>query len=672
MSWSNMAVASKAKQPIVFDEFFELGLPETASPFLTPRSRIWGAHLHLRASLLATFCLIASFILYLFTPLTSLSYLLLVLVYFFAGIPSLIASVQDLSKLEINIDVLMTLAAFLSILIGSPMEGGLLLVLFALSGSMEDVVTAKAKGAISSLYKLSPTKAWVMKDNGELIERAVKDIPVGNKIVVKPGETIPLDGVVLKGVSALNLVHLTGENLPLTKREGDEVPAGARNIEGALVLEVMRTSSDSTLAQIIQLVTQAQESRPRLQRWFDQMSKGYATTVILLTAFFSLSLPWILQIPFLGVEGSLYRSIAFLIAASPCALIIATPIAYLSALGVCARNGILLKGGVTLDALAKCSMIAFDKTGTLTTGQLQCTSFISLHSENEQKKQALAVAAALEQYAVHPIAKAILSYAEKEKVSSIELQEFRSIPGYGVEAVAILPKGNKTAFLGNPEYILPKLAPEPARLLEKRMEAIKQEGNVMAVLLLGQEVYLFHFEDTIRTNIHETLQELKKRWQLVMLTGDHFASAQKIANKLGIQQFHADLRPDDKLRLISQMEQEKGIVMVGDGINDAPALARATVGIAMGKVGSATAVQAADVVLLQDNLELLVWLMDKASQTKRIVKQNLTLAFSVIFLATTPALLGWIPLWLAVVLHEGGTVLVGLNALRLIESKHLT
>jgi heavy metal translocating P-type ATPase len=651
------------KHPIVFDEFFEMGLAETASPFLTVPSRKWAKNLPLKNAFLSAFLLIVAFILSFFINTIPITFLFLTAVYFFAGVPSLIDSIEDISKWEINIDVLMTLAAFLSVLIGSPMEGALLLVLFALSGAMEDAVAEKAKGAISSLYKLAPTKALVINEEDEIYERAVRDVEVGMRILIKPGEIVPLDGVIIKGVSALNLVHLTGESIPLTKKEGDQVPAGARNVEGALVLSVTHISSDSTLSKIIQLVTQAQEARPPWQRWFDKVSKRYASLVIFLTAFFALTLPFIFSIPFLGVEGSVYRSIAFLIAASPCALIIATPIAYLSALGSCARQGILLKGGMTLDALANCTLMAFDKTGTLTKGTFICTEVISLGS-SKNEKIATAIAGVMEKYVNHPIATAIVEYANLQEALEVEITDLKAIPGYGVEATV---GKNSRAYIGNFEFIHPKLNPSTAQALIKLVDIIRTSGDSLAILLLDEELFIFRCVDTLRPHVKKTLETLKEQnIKILMLTGDHAVSANKIAKQLNLDEYYSELKPEDKLLKISALSQSYQIAMVGDGINDAPSLARATVGIAMGKIGSGTAIQAADVVLLHDSIELLPWLISKARKTQRIVRQNLFLAFSVIIFATTPALLGLVPLWAAVLLHEGGTILVGINALRLI------
>jgi Zn2+/Cd2+-exporting ATPase len=653
----------------VFGEFFEMDSPDIASPFIKKSSRAWGYNLTIKASVAAAILLAISFALSWHERTLPLSHLLLVVIYFLAGIPALIESIEDLANFDINIDILMTLAAFSSVLIGSGMEGALLLVLFALSGAMEDAVTQKAKSAISSLHKLSPTKASIVQNDGTLLERSVSEIPLGEKILVKSGQVVPLDGVVLEGISSVNLVHLTGENFPVTKKIGDEVAAGALNLEGALVLKVQRTSSDSTLAKIIRLVTDAQEARPQLQRWFDKFSRAYALTIISLSAFFALTFPFLLSIPFLGFEGSVYRALAFLIAASPCALIIAMPIAYLSAIGSCARRGILLKGGMVLDALAHCKAIAFDKTGTLTTGDLTCGAVEIFKTPSLEKnitpEQAISIAFGLEKNAIHPIAKAILNYAQQQKILPASITAFKAIPGSGLEGYV----GEVPVSIGHPEFIAEKLSLENAASLLERCKNLQNQGELVSPLLISENLFLFRFHDTIRSNVKKTLHHLRKKLglKLVMLTGDHQYSAERIAHALEIDTFHANLKPEDKLAYVTHLADKEGLAMVGDGINDAPALARSTVGICMGTVGSTTAVEAADIVLLQDNIERLDWLFQKAKKTQVIVRQNLTLAILAIFIATIPSLAGFIPLWLAVLLHEGGTVLVGLNGLRLLK-----
>ena len=349
------------------------------------------------------------------------------------------------------------------------------------------------------------------------------------------------------------------------------------------------------------------------------------------------------------MDGSIYRALAFLIAASPCALIIATPTAYLSAISASARKGILLKGGVTLDALSTCSNIAFDKTGTLTTGKLTCTQITPFDPE------ALAVAYGLERHVVHPIAKAIELKAQQEQISYSEIENLKTIPGFGLTGTF---KGIPVA-IGSLKFI--------SEISNSSLN-INYENKIVCALLIGTKIFLFEFSDEVRLSAKKTVQMLAHQNHLspYMLTGDHASSALKVGALIGIDQVYSELTPENKLEKVAELSTHGGLAMVGDGINDAPALARATVGISMGKIGSAAAIDASDVVLLNDDIESLSWLFSKAHQTKKIVRQNLTLALSVICFATIPALFGVVPLWAAVILHEGGTVLVGLNSLRLI------
>ncbi len=646
------------KTPYLFDEFFSSGKEETISPFLTKKSRRWGKDLSLKsASCAALLLLIAFGTSFTYTPL---SLFCLSFVYFLTGAPALINALEDLSKLQIHIDVLMTLSAFAAVWLGHSLEGALLLVLFEMSGAMEEHVSKRAKSALHHLNELAPKFAHVVGPNGLYFEQALRDVSVGTEIWVRNGEIVPLDGLILEGQSLVQLSHLTGESLPIPKKANDEIPAGAKNLDAALLIKVTRTSSDSTLARIIQLITEAQEAKPSLERWLDRFSSHYATSIIALTLFFLLTLPLCFSIPYLGLDGSLYRSLAFLIAASPCALIIATPTAYLAALSACARSGILLKGGVILDALTRCQAIAFDKTGTLTSGQLICHSIEPLTPTPLSSDEALAIAASLEAQVVHPIARAVITLATAKQLAPHPLQEIRPIPGYGIEALVTTSLGPRKASLGPPSALHPRT--EAELLAELVLSSPKDEP-------LPKERFLFHFTDPLRPNAKELIQALKTHHHLepIMLTGDHYVNARTVGALLGIDQIFADLKPEDKLAKLSALDDQHALAMVGDGINDAPALMRATVGISMGRVGSATAIDASDVVLLNDDLHLLPWLFTKAHKTTRIVRQNLTVALLVIGLATTPALLGLLPLWLAVLLHEGGTILVGLNSLRLLK-----
>lgn len=648
--------------PFIFDEFFASGKEESISPFLTPSSRVWGKNLSLKIALFSALLLLGAFAASFFN--TALSHLLLLLVYFFAGTPALLGSIDDIKNLDINIDVLMTLAALLSVLIGSGMEGALLLVLFELSYAMESMVTNKTKGALLNLNRLSPHFGSVVAPDGTLYDKAIKEIPIGAHVLIKAGEIVCLDGVVSEGSSFVNLVHLTGESHPVPKKAGDEVQAGARNLDGTLTIRVTRTSADSTLSRIIQLITQAQEAKPKLQRFLERFSRMYALTVISLFLIFAITIPLLFSMPYFGPEGGIYRALAFLIAASPCALIIATPTAYLSAISSCARRGILLKGGVILDALAECKRIAFDKTGTLTTGKLSCVSIEPLSPESPfSLEEALSIAYALERNAVHPIAEAIITLARDKNIRPIALTHFNAVHGYGLEATATLHGKPIQVAIGHAEFIAKKF---PAALTS---QSLQKEGHMSTLLLVEDSVFLLHFIDTVRPESISMVERIKKDAHLepMIITGDHEDISKAIAKNVGIDEVYANMRPEDKLAKVTEFAEKEGMIMVGDGMNDAPALARATVGISLGKIGSATAVDASDIVFLNDDLSLLDWLVHKSRKTQRIVRENITLALIVIVFATTPALLGLVPLWLAVIMHEGGTVLVGLNSLRLLK-----
>ena len=639
--------------PYYFDEFFASGREESISPFLKPSSRKWGKNLALKSACLSALLLIAAFITGFYHEVASS--ILLAGVYFLCGTPALIDAIDDLKNLEINIDVLMTLAALLSVIIGSGMEGGLLLVLFEISATMEASVGQKTKSALISLNQLAPRTGLVIGEEGVLVERSVKDIEMGTRVLVRAGEVVPLDGTVVEGSSFVNLVHLTGESAPLPKKIGDTVPAGARNLDGTLTVAVTRTNADSTLTRIIQLITQAQEAKPKLEKLLDQFGKKYALTIMILFFLFAAALPLLFAMPYFGVEGSIYRALTFLIAASPCALILATPTAYLSAISSCARKGMLLKGGVIFDALTKCRTIAFDKTGTLTTGKLVCTSMTPLTSSAYDQKTVLSIAAALERHAVHPIAEAITSYAESKDALPLEIENFRSVPGHGLEGTVSLPEGKVSVAIGHRAFIETKIP-------------LKIAAESDTLLLVGKSLFGFQFIDSLRPGVKDLIHKLKQTLLPIMLTGDHLENAEEVAKAVGIDTFFANLRPEDKLAKVEAFSEREGLIMVGDGVNDAPSLSRATVGISLGKIGSATAIDASDIVFLKDDLNQIPWLLAKAHKTTRILKQNLTLALLVILFATTPALLGYLPIWVAVILHEGGTLLVGLNSLRLLRS----
>lgn len=651
------------KAPYLFDEFFSSGKEESVSPFLTKESRGWARNLSLKLSCLSALCLILAYALHFFC--LPLSHLFLLCVYLLSGTPALIHAIEDSKNLEINIDVLMTLAALLSVLIGSGLEGALLLVLFELSASMEASVLQKTKSTLAQLHRLSPTTAYCVTENGSLVERSIQEISIGTKILIKAGEIVPLDGTVLKGSSFVTLSHLTGESTPIAKKIGDEVLAGSHNLDGTLTLITTRSNQESTLSKIIHLITHAQETKPKLQKWIDTFDKKYATSIVILTFLFGATLPLFFpHLPYLGVEGSIYRALAFLIAASPCALVIGAPTAYLCSISASAKKGILLKGGAIIDALAQCKKIAFDKTGTLTTGNLRCASIEPLTKSAKEIpiSTIVSLAAGMEHHVKHPIAEAILSFAQEQKIALAPIDQLQAMPGSGIQAFS--SEHSLPCFLGSFSFILSQnqsLTPP----------TFSQKSATQTYFLLGDALFVFHFQDELRVEALEVLARLKDRsMDIYMLTGDEERNAYQIAKQLNITNVLAHLKPQDKLDQVASLSQEAGLIMIGDGVNDAPALARATVGISMGKIGSSSAIAASDVVFLQDDLSSIDWMLQKSKQTVRIIRQNLFLALCVILLATTPALLGLVPLWLAVVLHEGGTLLVGLNSLRLLKQKN--
>ncbi|HSX04792.1 MAG TPA: cation-translocating P-type ATPase [Rhabdochlamydiaceae bacterium] len=662
----------KYSEPYFFDDFFASGREESISPFLTPSSKKWGVNLSLRSALISAALFAAAFIGTFVLP--ALTPFFLIGVFFLSGTPALIGTLNDLKKFEINIDLLMTLAAFFSIFIGSPMEGALLLVLFELSGSMEDAISQKTKNALINLKKISPKSAYVIDQEGHLIERSIHEIQIGETLLIKAGEVVPLDGMVISGSSFVNLVHLTGESQPILRQKNDEVAAGAKNLDGALTLVVTKTAQESTLTRIMQLIIQAQASKPALETFIDRFGKCYAPVVICLTGLFAFCLPWVTEMSYWGPSGSIYRALTFLVTASPCALIIATPMAYLSAISSCARKGILLKGGAILDQLVKCKVIAFDKTGTLTTGKLQCTSIAPLMTNSTlslSHESALGIAAGLEKFALHPISHAILSHAASQKITPLEIEKFNSKAGFGLEGMVNIQNELHTATIGHPDYIEEKIPLSLNAEWQKVKAEICALQNPTTLLLVKDALFLFHFRDEIRPQSEHALFNLKGRLHPVMITGDHSENAKSVAKTLGIEEIYFNMRPEDKLQLIEKLSQrDGGLIMVGDGMNDAPALARSSVGISMGKIGSGAAIDASDIVLLNENLALIPWLAKKADKTLSIVKQNLIFSLLVILCASTTALLGFIPLWLGVVLHEGGTVLVGLNSLRLSKKDH--
>ncbi|XP_073149726.1 probable cadmium/zinc-transporting ATPase HMA1, chloroplastic isoform X2 [Henckelia pumila] len=620
------------------------------------------------------------------------------------GVSASFDALMDMLGGKINIHVLMALAAFASVFMGNALEGGMLLAMFNLSHIAEEYFTCRSKIDVKELKENHPEFALLLDvKNGGLpsfsastyTEVPVSDLEVGSYLLVKAGESVPVDCEVFLGRSTITIEHLTGEVTPVEKKVGDSIPGGARNLDGMMIVKAKKTWKESMLNRIVQLTEEAQLSKPTLQRWLDKFGEQYSKAVIILSLAVAFMGPFLFKWPFFGTSvcrGSVYRALGLMVAGSPCALAVA-PLAYATAISACAKKGILLKGGHVLDALASCQTIAFDKTGTLTTGEFMCKAIEPIHGhfgDNKKQiasccvpsceKEALAVAAALEKGTTHPIGRAVVDHSVGKDLPSVSVKSFENLPGRGLFATisTIEPGfgGGKTlkASIGSVEYITSLFQSDGESKKVKEAFDTSSYGDdfVRAALSVDNKVTLFHFEDKPRADSLDVIKSLQDNGNLrvMMLTGDHEMSAWRVANAVGIKEVHCSLKPEDKLYHVTSIPRDTGggLIMVGDGINDAPALAAATVGIVLAERASATAVAVADVLLLQDNISGVPFCVAKSRQTNSLVKQNVTIALCSIAVASLTSILGFLPLWLTVLLHEGGTLLVCLNSVRALNS----
>ncbi|CAL9779112.1 unnamed protein product [Musa acuminata subsp. burmannicoides] len=617
------------------------------------------------------------------------------------GVSAALDAIVIIASGKVNIHVLMALAAFASVFMGNSLEGGLLLAMFNLAHIAEEYFTSQSMIDVKELKDNFPDYALLLDVNGDeppqfskldYAKVPVCDLEVGSYILVRAGEAVPVDGEVFQGASTITIEHLTGETKPLERGVGDAIPGGARNLEGMMVVKVTKSWEDSTLNKIVELTKEGQLNKPKLERWLDEFGEYYSKVVVALSLGVALLGPFIFKWPFIGnsvSRGSVYRALGFMVAASPCALAVA-PLAYATAISACARKGILLKGGHVFDALAACKSIAFDKTGTLTTGKLMCKAIEPIHGHwfGESKSdvslccmpncesEALAVAAAMEKGTTHPIGRALVDHSLGKDLPDIFIKSFECLPGRGLFATLTGIKSGtwqddiSKASLGSVEYIasLCKSMDESEKIKEAARTSAHGSDFVQAALSINKKVTLFHFEDEPRPGVVEVISTLKDkaRLRIMMLTGDHELSAMRIAKIVGIDEVYCCLKPEEKLNRVKTTSRDRGggLIMVGDGINDAPALAAATVGIVLAQRASATATAVADVLLLQDNITGVPFCIAKARQTTSLVKQSVALALSCIVFASLPSVFGYLPLWLTVLLHEGGTLLVCLNSVR--------
>lgn len=591
----------------------------------------------------------------------------LVLAYFTGGTFGVQAAWQSLKEGTVDVDLLMILAALGAAYVDAPMEGAVLLFLFSFSNVLQAFAMDRTRQAIHALMKLRPEKALARRD-GELVALPIEDLVVGDQVLVKPGEAVPLDGEILEGQTSLDESSLTGESLPVSKGVGSPVFAGTINQSGSIEFKVTRLARDSTIAKLVQMVEEAQSEKANTQRWLDQAEQYYALGVILVTVAL-IAVPMAMG----GVFDTVfYRAITVMVVASPCALVISTPASILSAIGGAARRGVLFKGGAHLERAAEIDAICFDKTGTLTEGKPRVTDVVSASGSHEKGEEwpadaleILRLAASVESRSEHPLAAAIVAEAKSLQLNLAEAKEFDSVSGKGASASV---EGRKLTI--GSRRLFAEL--DGLERFQQAMEALQGEGKT-AMLLADEREFLgvVAVADVLRPDAVDTVKALRAAGlkKLVMLTGDNRLVAEAIAKRAGVDEVFAELLPQDKVTRINELKAQYKVAMVGDGVNDAPALATADLGIAMGAAGSDVALDSADVVFMGERLENLPYAFSVARRARGIMVANLSFALGVIVVLVISSLGAHLPLPLGVLGHEGSTVLVCLNGLRLLFHK---
>ena len=572
------------------------------------------------------------------------------------------ASIDALREKTINVDLLMILAAVGAAFVGQPAEGAILLFLFSLSNTLQSYAMDRSRKAIEKLLDLRPATASV-KRGQKWVSVSIDELKLGDTVIVRPGERFPIDGSVTHGQSEVDQAAITGESVPVHKNTGDDVFAGTVNGTGALEIKVTRLAKDTTLARIVKMVEDAQSTKAQTQRMLDDFEEVYALIVLGAAALLVIVPYFLLGEAF---QPTFYRAMTWLVVASPCALVISTPASFLSAIANGARNGVLFKGGVHLEKTATLKVLAFDKTGTLTHGMPELTRLIALGNVDEN--ELLRLTAALEARSEHPLAKSIVRSANERDLNLPPSTSFRAVPGQGVEGIV----EGKTLWIGNERLFEERGVDIPADVLAQA-RAIEDEGQtVMYAYSTPDFLGLLAVADTLREDAVEMIKALKTAGieRVVMLTGDNPRVAAKIAERAGVDEYHANLLPQDKVTVLKSLQNKYGpVAMVGDGVNDAPSLATADIGIAMGGAGTDVAIETADVVLMSDDLQKIPFAIGLARRAKKVVWQNLVFALAVIVLLVAGAFGANLALPLGVVGHEGSTVLVVLNGLRLLGYK---
>ena len=572
------------------------------------------------------------------------------------------ASLQSLRNRELNIDFLMILAALGAAAVGEWRDGAILLFLFSLSNVLQDYAIGRSRKAIQSLFALYPEQARIKTENGTKTV-PISEIKVGQIVLIQPGERIPVDGEVLEGQSYVDQANITGESMPVEKAPGDRVFAATLNKNGAMDVRVTQLASESTLARIIKMVEEAQSGKAPTQRFLDDFEQYYALVVIAASLLVML-IPWaVLSWSF---HDSFYRAMVLLVVASPCALVISVPAAFLSAIAAGARKGVVFKGGAHLEQMSTIKVVAFDKTGTLTEGRPAVTDVIPFGNHTED--DLLSIAGAVESRSEHPLSRAVLEAAHARSLAMPDVSNFSADAGQGVSGTV----NGITVRVGRMRYIT-ESAGEPPAELKAAYDRLHGEAKTVLLASYGSDwLGALAVADRLRPQSATIVDELRRAGvkHVVMLTGDNAAVGQQIGEKAHVDRVHAELMPDDKARIMQELEREYGpVAMVGDGVNDAPALAAATVGIAMGAAGTDVALETADVVLMGDKLETIPYTIRLSRRARRVVWQNITFALTVILVLVLGSFVINLPLPLGVVGHEGSTVIVVLNGLRLLTGR---
>ncbi|EAA0277007.1 cadmium-translocating P-type ATPase [Listeria monocytogenes] len=570
---------------------------------------------------------------------------------------------SDLIKLDFSMESLMTIAIIGAAFIGEWAEGSIVVILFAISETLERFSMDKARQSIRSLMDIAPKEALIRRNNVEQLV-SVDKIDIDDIMIIKPGQKIAMDGLVINGHSSVNQAAITGESVPVEKQLDDEVFAGTLNEEGVLEVKVTKKVTDTTIAKIIHLVEEAQGERAPAQAFVDKFAKYYTPFIIIMALL-------IVVVPPLFFGGDwnkwLYQGLSILVVGCPCSLVISTPVSIVSAIGNAAKNGVLVKGGVYLEEIGHLRAIAFDKTGTLTKGKPVVTDFIATSSETDINY--LSIISSLESLSQHPLASAILNEADKTNVDykSIQIEDFQSITGKGLTGI----HQNIRYYIGSPKLFSASVIEETAVKVQYRQ--FQEQGKTAMYFGTDEQILgVIAVADEVRDSSAAVISELHKLSieHTIMLTGDNTKTAESIGKQLGVTEIKGDLMPQEKLDSIKALRTTYNkVAMVGDGINDAPALAASTVGIAMGGAGTDTALETADVALMGDDLQKLPFIVRLSRQTLKVIKQNITFSLGIKLLALLLVIPGWLTLWIAIVADMGATLLVTLNGLRLMKVK---